>query len=112
NEPISYSLLINPSSLFSISGETGEISLTCSMDYEGDQHRYLLLKGLTGIANACDRSITTAYNVSLHISPDVNDNVLFFTLSIYEASVTDGAESGTLVFQVSAYNLDLGMNGK
>ncbi|KAG7246552.1 hypothetical protein CRUP_038002, partial [Coryphaenoides rupestris] len=42
-QPISYSLLINPSSLFSISPETGDISLTRSIDYEGDQHRYLLL---------------------------------------------------------------------
>lgn len=43
NKPISYSLLINPSSLFSISAETGEISLTRPIDYESDQHRYLLL---------------------------------------------------------------------
>lgn len=43
---------------------------------------------------------------------DVNDNVPFFTSSIYEASVTEGAESGTLVFQVSANDLDLGLNGK
>lgn len=42
-EPISYSLLINPSSLFSIDQESGEISLTRSLDYETDQHRYLLL---------------------------------------------------------------------
>ncbi|KAK5606045.1 hypothetical protein CRENBAI_001458, partial [Crenichthys baileyi] len=42
-KPISYSLLINPSSLFSISAETGEISLTRTIDYESDQHRYLLL---------------------------------------------------------------------
>lgn len=46
------------------------------------------------------------------LPPDVNDNVPFFTSSIYEASVTEGAESGTLVFQVSAHDLDLGLNGK
>lgn len=43
---------------------------------------------------------------------DVNDNVPFFTSSIYEASVTEGAETGMLVFQVSANDLDLGLNGK
>lgn len=43
---------------------------------------------------------------------DVNDNVPFFTSSIYEASVTEGAEIGTLVLQVSANDLDLGLNGK
>ena len=42
-KPIGYSLLINPSSLFSISAETGEISLPRPIDYESDQHRYLLL---------------------------------------------------------------------
>lgn len=46
------------------------------------------------------------------VVPDVNDNVPFFTSSIYEASVTEGAETGTLVFQVSANDLDLGLNGK
>lgn len=42
-QPVTYSLLINPSSLFSIQPETGEISLTRTIDYESDQHRYLLL---------------------------------------------------------------------
>lgn len=42
-QPVTYSLLINPSSLFSIQPETGEISLTRAVDYESDQHRYLLL---------------------------------------------------------------------
>lgn len=42
-QPISYSLLINPSSLFSIRPETGEISLTRTLDYESDQRRYLLM---------------------------------------------------------------------
>lgn len=42
-QPISYSLVINPSSLFSIRSETGEISLTRTLDYESDQRRYLLM---------------------------------------------------------------------
>lgn len=43
---------------------------------------------------------------------DVNDNVPFFTSSIYEASVTEGAEIGTSVLQVSAHDKDLGLNGE
>lgn len=43
---------------------------------------------------------------------DVNDNVPFFTSSIYEASVTEGAGIGTFVIQVSATDLDLGQNGE
>lgn len=41
--PLGYSLLINPSSLFNVRQETGEISLTRSLDYESDQRRYLLM---------------------------------------------------------------------
>ncbi|KAG5849366.1 hypothetical protein ANANG_G00109570 [Anguilla anguilla] len=53
-------------------------------------------------------AFTTVYvNVT-----DVNDNVPFFTSSVYEASVTEGAEAGTFVLQVSANDLDLGLNGK
>lgn len=46
------------------------------------------------------------------LSPDVNDNVPFFTSSIYEASVTEGAQIGTSVLQVSADDKDLGLNGQ
>lgn len=42
----------------------------------------------------------------------MNDNVPFFTSSIYEASVTEGAQIGTLVLQVSAHDKDLGLNGQ
>nr|XP_040024425.1 neural-cadherin-like isoform X3 [Gasterosteus aculeatus aculeatus] len=53
-------------------------------------------------------AFTTVYvNVT-----DVNDNVPFFTSSIYEASVTEGAQIGTLVLQVSANDKDLGLNGE
>lgn len=43
---------------------------------------------------------------------DVNDNVPFFTSSVYEASVAEGADVGTFVIKVSATDLDLGQNGE
>lgn len=43
NKSLSYALLANPSGLFSIDQATGDISLTRSVDYESDQHQYLLL---------------------------------------------------------------------
>lgn len=46
------------------------------------------------------------------LSQDVNDNVPFFTSSIYESSVTEGAQIGTSVLQVSAHDKDLGRNGE
>lgn len=57
-QPISYSLVINPSSLFSIRSETGEISLTRTLDYESDQRRYLLMvrgsENLSGLSAAAE----------------------------------------------------------
>lgn len=60
-QQISYSLLINPSSLFSIQQETGEISLTRTLDYENDQRRYLLMVR----ANEEPGSLSAATEVSL-----------------------------------------------
>lgn len=59
-QPIIYSLLINPSSLFSIQQESGEISLTRALDYESDQRRYLLMVR----ANEDHGSLSTATEVS------------------------------------------------
>lgn len=60
-EQISYSLLINPSSIFSIRQDTGEISLTKTLDYESDQRRYLLMVR----ASEEPGSLSTATEVSL-----------------------------------------------
>lgn len=60
-QPVSYSLLINPSSLFSIRQETGEISLTRTLDYESDQRRYLLMVRASEDAT----SLSTATEVRL-----------------------------------------------
>lgn len=60
-QTVSYSLLINPSSLFSIRQETGEISLTRALDYESDQRRYLLMVR----ASEEPGSLSTATEVSL-----------------------------------------------
>lgn len=42
---------------------------------------------------------------------DINDNVPFFLSSTYEATVPEGAQSGTSVAQVSAADLDSGLHG-
>ena len=42
----------------------------------------------------------------------MNDNVPFFTSSVYEASVSEGAQVGALVLQVSSHDKDLGINGQ
>ncbi|XP_053257900.1 neural-cadherin-like [Podarcis raffonei] len=77
------------------------------LDYETTKS-FLLRVRAQNVASVPLAAFTTVYvNVT-----DVNDNVPFFTSSIYEASVTEGTEVGTLVFQVSATDLDLGQNGE
>ncbi|XP_068617100.1 neural-cadherin [Brachionichthys hirsutus] len=99
---ISYSLLINPSSLFSISSETGEISLTRPIDYEGDQHRYLLLvRASEGL-----ESMNSAAEVRVAIV-DENDCVPEFLQSIYtKDSVPETVTTATSLLQVSANDCD------
>lgn len=72
-KPISYSLLINPSSLFSIIAETGEISLTRPIDYESDQHRYLLLvrasEGLDSMSSAAEVCVCVCWKYKVIFLP-------------------------------------------
>ncbi|KAM6977861.1 LOW QUALITY PROTEIN: neural-cadherin [Aplochiton taeniatus] len=101
-EPISYSLLINPSSLFSISAETGEISLTRSIDYESDQHRYLLLVR----ASEGRDTMSSAAEVRVVIV-DENDCVPEFLQSIYSKDgVPETVTTATSLLQVSASDCD------
>ncbi|XP_037346182.2 neural-cadherin [Pungitius pungitius] len=101
-KPISYSLLINPSSLFSISAETGEISLTRPIDYESDQHRYLLLvrasEGLDSMSSAAEVRVVIV---------DENDCVPEFLQSIYSKDgVPETVTTATSLLQVSANDCD------
>ncbi|XP_029949454.1 neural-cadherin-like [Salarias fasciatus] len=101
-KPITYSLLINPSSLFSISAETGEISLTRPIDYESDQHRYLLLvRASEGV-----ESMSSAAEVRVVIV-DENDCIPEFLQSIYSKDgVPETVTTATSLLQVSANDCD------
>uniref|UniRef100_A0A8D3D467 Si:ch211-186j3.6 n=1 Tax=Scophthalmus maximus TaxID=52904 RepID=A0A8D3D467_SCOMX len=99
---ISYSLLINPSSLFSISAETAEVSLTRPIDYESDQHRYLLLvrasEGLDSMSSAAEVRVVIV---------DENDCVPEFLQSIYSKDgVPETVTTATSLLQVSANDCD------
>nr|XP_057932731.1 neural-cadherin isoform X2 [Doryrhamphus excisus] len=107
-KPISYSLLINPSSLFSISPEAGEISLTRPIDYESDQHRYLLLVR----AGENQDSMSSAAEVRV-IIVDENDCVPEFLQSIYSKDgVPETVMTATSLLQVSASDCDSEKNAE
>ncbi|XP_035250729.1 neural-cadherin-like [Anguilla anguilla] len=106
--PLSYSLLINPSSLFSIQQETGEISLTRTIDFESDQHRYLLLVRASESYN----SLSSAAEVRVLIT-DENDCVPEFLQSIYSKDgVPETVTTATSLLQVSASDCDSDLNAE
>ncbi|KAF7224845.1 neural-cadherin [Nothobranchius furzeri] len=105
---ISYSLLINPSSLFSIHQETGEISLTRTLDYENDQRRYLLMVR----ASEEPGSLSAAAEVQVLIT-DENDCVPEFLQSIYTVDgVPETVTTATSLLQVLATDCDSGLNAE
>ncbi|XP_063045235.1 neural-cadherin [Engraulis encrasicolus] len=107
-QPISYSLVINPSSLFAVHAETGEISLTRTVDYEADQHRYLLLVRATEIQN----SLSSAAEVRVIIT-DENDCVPEFQQSIYSTDgIPETVTTATSLLQVSASDCDSEQNAE
>ncbi|KAL0968484.1 hypothetical protein UPYG_G00267460 [Umbra pygmaea] len=89
--------------------EDGSASILVSepLDYETTASFSLRVRA-QNVAAVPLAAFTTVYvNVT-----DVNDNVPFFTSSIYEATVIEGAQVGTIVLQVSAHDKDLGHNGQ
>ncbi|XP_053575240.1 neural-cadherin-like [Bombina bombina] len=101
NMPVRFYLTVNR--------EEGSASVLIAepLDYETTKNFILKIRA-QNVAPIPLAAFTTVYiNVT-----DVNDNVPFFTSSIYEAAVIEGLELGTLVLQVSATDQDLGLNGE
>ncbi|MGH0160427.1 UNVERIFIED_CONTAM: hypothetical protein FKN15_039322 [Acipenser sinensis] len=92
---LSYTLLINPSSLFSVNQENGELSLTRNVDYESEHHLYhLLVRALEPGAG-----LSTVTEVVVHIS-DENDCTPEFLHSIYSRdNIPENIPVGTSLLQ-------------
>ncbi|PIO31152.1 hypothetical protein AB205_0179680, partial [Aquarana catesbeiana] len=101
NMPVRFYLTVNR--------EDGSASVLVAenLDYETTRNFILKIRA-QNVAPVPLAAFTTVY---INIT-DVNDNVPFFSSSIYEASVTEGLELGTFVLQVSASDQDLGLNGE
>ncbi|CDQ68028.1 unnamed protein product [Oncorhynchus mykiss] len=111
-QPICYSLLINPSSLFSMQQETGEISLTRTLDYENDQRRYLLMVRASEGPGGLSSAIEVSDGVQVVIT-DENDCVPEFLQSIYSVDgVSETVTTATSLLQVLASDCDSGLNAE
>lgn len=69
SQPLSYTLLTNPSGLFQVRQESGELTLTHTVDYESEHHLYHLL--LKAMEVESTLSSVTEVCGSLHFLPTV-----------------------------------------
>ncbi|KAM4026772.1 neural-cadherin-like [Anomaloglossus baeobatrachus] len=108
SKSITYTLLMNPSGLFNINQESGELSLTQSVDYESEHHLYhLLVKALEA-----ESGLSSVTEVIIHITDD-NDCSPEFRKSIYsQDSIVEDIPVGTSILQVTAQDCDSGSNAE
>ncbi|XP_042293707.1 neural-cadherin-like [Sceloporus undulatus] len=102
NKSLSYSLITNPKGLFGINEVTGDVYLSRNMDYESDQHQYLLV--VQAKENPGQLSSTVEVWV---VIMDVNDCAPEFQQSIYiKDNVPETVTATTALLQVSASDCD------
>ncbi|RMC15145.1 hypothetical protein DUI87_07327 [Hirundo rustica rustica] len=108
SQPLSYTLLTNPSGLFCVRQESGELSLTHPVDYESEHHLYhLLLKAME-----VESTLSSVTEVMVHIT-DENDCSPEFQRSIYSRdNVPETIPVGTSLLQVLATDCDSGSNSE
>ncbi|KAL4617113.1 neural-cadherin-like [Arapaima gigas] len=106
--PLSYMLLANPGNLFNMNRESGAVSLTQAVDYEGGHN----LHHLQVRASESSTGLSSAAEVAVHIT-DENDCTPEFMHSIYSRdNVPETTMPGTSVLQVLARDCDTGLNSE
>ncbi|XP_072573022.1 neural-cadherin isoform X2 [Paramormyrops kingsleyae] len=107
-QSLSYTLVMNPGNLFSINQESGAVSLTRAVDYEGGQHLYHLQIR----ASEPGTGLSSLAEVVVHIT-DENDCTPEFMHSIYSRdSVAEVTPPGSSLLQVLARDCDSGLNAE
>uniref|UniRef100_A0A8C3FEP6 Neural-cadherin n=1 Tax=Chrysemys picta bellii TaxID=8478 RepID=A0A8C3FEP6_CHRPI len=108
SQPLSYTLLMNPSGLFSLSQESGELSLTHIVDYESEHHLYHFLVKVV----EAESGLSSVTEVIVHITDD-NDCSPEFQHSIYSSdNIPETIPVGTSLLQVFATDCDSGSNAE
>ena len=109
NDDVEYSLVPNVENktdygLFNILEGTGELFLTSSLDYETQQHYYVLS------VLATDGKFEAETSVHIRVL-ESNDITPMFNNLPSSTTIPENADNGTFIFQVSAQDGDLGVNG-
>ncbi|KAM3612665.1 uncharacterized protein V6R79_012443 [Siganus canaliculatus] len=107
NGKVSYAilnLLDNVSELFKINGETGEIRLTGSTDFEKKRQYEIHVQ-------ASDGGLTDSSKIIVEIT-DTNDNVPVINVMSKSSAIREDIQPGTVVTMINIQDPDSGENGK
>ncbi|XP_068723113.1 protocadherin Fat 4-like isoform X1 [Montipora capricornis] len=109
NAEITYSITGGDSDHhFDVNGTTGVIFARKPLDRERKEQYDLVISATNVASSPMMRSSTT---VRIDVL-DTNDEAPQFTLSSYNKTISEGDKAGTSVVTVSAYDKDLGTNGR
>ncbi|KAK0418580.1 hypothetical protein QR680_013653 [Steinernema hermaphroditum] len=99
-----YSLEGEDSDVFSIDSLSGNVTLARNVDRESRDEYRIRVKASDGFWQ-----VTTTLTITV---TDVNDNAPMFVKDSYEISANRNTATGTVVDQVTAYDIDSGLNAE
>lgn len=92
---------------FTINPQTGAITTTAALDRETTSAFLLTVTAKDG----GNPSLSDTTDVEISVT-DCNDNAPMFKVPLYQASIPEDALIGTSVVQITATDLDIGLNGR
>lgn len=104
---VRYTLLANPNNTFELGSDTGSLSLTHAIDFEGPRQYSIRVLAEDGGSPPLNTTATFRLTVV-----DVNDHPPIFPNSSYTAYVSEHTPSGTDILNVSASDADTGDNAR
>lgn len=104
---VRYTLLSNPNNTFELARDTGSLSLTRSIDFEGPRQYSIRVLAEDGGSPPLNATATFRLTVV-----DVNDHPPIFPNSSYSAHVGERTPAGTDILNVTASDADTGDNAR
>ena len=104
---VRYTLLLNPNNTFALARDTGSLSLTHAIDFEGPKQYSIQVLAEDGGSPSLNATATFRLTVV-----DVNDHPPTFPNSSYSTHVGERTPAGTDILNVSASDADTGDNAR